>query len=98
MAFKVNWDNNAGACGTFPQEFDTRQEAEEFGEAWANECNMRDFGTTTPWDGFMAEDSGDNAGPFYDDGYSYDVVEAGAHVHDDWCRGMCPEEYESEED
>lgn len=77
--FKVNWDNGASACGTFPDTFDTFEEADAFGKNWADESNLRDFCTTTPWEGFMAEEPGSkpsgNEGPFYDDGYSYDVIE-----------------------
>ena len=76
MKFKVYWDNGASACGTFPYEFDTYEEADAFGKNWADESNLRDFCTTEPWNGFMAEEEpSGNEGPFYDDGYSYEVVE-----------------------
>lgn len=37
MPFNVNWDNGGAACGTFPQAFDTEQEAEDFGNDWVAE-------------------------------------------------------------
>lgn len=57
--FKVNWDNGASACGTFPYDFDTYEEAKAFGEDWANESNLRDFGTMEP----------------DEDCYTFDVIE-----------------------
>lgn len=68
-AYFVEWDNGADACGTFPQEYDTYDAADTEGRSWADECNLRDFGTTEPEDG----------------GYSYEVVEremAGATILD----------------
>jgi hypothetical protein len=44
VAFKVNWDNGNSACGTFPQQFTTRDEAEGFAETWARERNLEDLG------------------------------------------------------
>ena len=46
MAFKVNWDNGAEACGTFPNDFDTETEAQEWADNWANERNLEDLGLT----------------------------------------------------
>lgn len=37
MAYAVNWDNGAEACGTFPQRFDTEAAAEAFAEDWVVE-------------------------------------------------------------
>ena len=48
MKYRVYWDNGAHACGTFPYVFDTYEDAEAFADDWADECNMRDFGTRTP--------------------------------------------------
>lgn len=48
MSFRVNWDNGAHACGTFPDVFDTYEEAEAFASEWASECNLRDFGEAEP--------------------------------------------------
>ena len=50
--YKVTWDNGASACGTFPYVFDTYQEADDYGREWADESNLRDFGTTEPEDGY----------------------------------------------
>ena len=59
IKFVVVWDNGASACGTFPYEFDTCEEAHAFGRDWADECNVRDFGNPDPCEG----------------GYTYDVLE-----------------------
>lgn len=37
--FKVIWDNGANACDSFPQRFDTWEEADAFGKAWAADAN-----------------------------------------------------------
>jgi hypothetical protein len=42
LVYRVYWDNGASACGTFPQIFDTEEEADAYGEQWAKECNLRD--------------------------------------------------------
>lgn len=42
--YAVNWDNGAEACGTFPERFDTYEEAEAFAEYWARERNLEDLG------------------------------------------------------
>jgi hypothetical protein len=34
MPFKINWDNGSEACGTFPYEFDTEEEATDYGNDW----------------------------------------------------------------
>lgn len=60
MSYKVVWDNGAGASGEFPEVFETFADADSYGRIWADDANLRDFGTTTPIDG---------------DGYSFDVVE-----------------------
>jgi hypothetical protein len=52
VSFRVVWDNGAHACGTFPQVFETEAEADEYGREWAYECNVRDFGTDDPVDGY----------------------------------------------
>jgi hypothetical protein len=52
VSFRVAWDNGASACGTFPQVFETEDEADTFGREWAYECNVRDFGTDDPVDGY----------------------------------------------
>ncbi len=57
--YSVLWDNGRNACGGFAPYFDTEEEAEAYGKAWADESNLRDFGTTTP----------------EGDCYTYDVVE-----------------------
>lgn len=36
------WDNGNGACGTFPYEFDTQEDADAYGREWASESNIRD--------------------------------------------------------
>jgi hypothetical protein len=48
VTFKVAWDNGASGCGTFDDVFDTFEEAEAWGKEWAEECNVRDFGTPDP--------------------------------------------------
>lgn len=50
--FKVVWDNGASACGTFPYEFDSYEDAEDYGEDWATESNLRDFGEPDPENGY----------------------------------------------
>lgn len=57
--YRVNWDNGASDCGTFPYEFDSHEDAEAFGNEWADESNLRDFGTTEP----------------DEDCYTFDVIE-----------------------
>lgn len=42
--FAVNWDNGNGACGTFPERFDTEAEAEIWADNWARERNLEDLG------------------------------------------------------
>ena len=44
MAFKVYWDNGGEACGTFPYEFDTEADAQEWADNWARERNLEDLG------------------------------------------------------
>jgi hypothetical protein len=58
--YLVNWDNGASACGTFPWVFDTHEQADAYGREWADECNLRDFGTVAP----------------DEDCYSYEVIES----------------------
>jgi hypothetical protein len=58
--YKVLWDNGVSACETFPDMFDTFEAADAFGRDWADESNLRDFGTLSP-EG--------------EDGYSYEVIE-----------------------
>ncbi len=48
--YRVNWDNGAGDCGTFPWTFDTYEAADAHGRSWALESNLRDFGTEDPAD------------------------------------------------
>ena len=45
--YAVNWDNGGEACGTFPQRYDTYQDAEAFASYWARERNLEDLGM---WD------------------------------------------------
>jgi hypothetical protein len=52
VSYRVVWDNGAGACGTFPYVFDTEDGANTFGRGWADESNVRDFGTGDPVDGY----------------------------------------------
>lgn len=40
--FRINWDNGAEACGTFPDDYPTYDAAQAAGDTWANECNARD--------------------------------------------------------
>ena len=42
--YAVNWDNGGSACGTFPNRFNTEEEAEAFAENWARERNLEDLG------------------------------------------------------
>jgi hypothetical protein len=55
VSYRVAWDNGASACGVFPYEFDTYEEADAFGKEWADENNLRDFGTTEPDEGYTYE-------------------------------------------
>lgn len=52
MSFRVTWDNGASACGTFSDKFDTYEDADAFGKDWADESNLRDFGTVDPDEGY----------------------------------------------
>lgn len=66
--FRINWDNGASDCGTFPFSFDTFEEADAFGGDWADDCNIRDFGTATPHEpGCLL--------PHAEEGYSFEVIE-----------------------
>jgi len=53
IKFMVAWDNGAHACGTFPYEFDTWEQADTFGRDWAYESNVRDFGDPDPFSGYV---------------------------------------------
>lgn len=46
--YLVVWDNGLSASGEFPDRFSTREAAEDFGQAWADESNLQEFGTTEP--------------------------------------------------
>lgn len=48
IVYRVNWDNGANDCGTFSQRFDNYEDAEAWADDWADECNLRDFGTRQP--------------------------------------------------
>lgn len=52
LSYRVVWDNGASACGMFSYTFDTYDEADAFGKDWANESNLRDFGTLDPEEGY----------------------------------------------
>jgi hypothetical protein len=39
--YKVNWDNQVEACGTFPYEFDTEEDAQAFADNWMQGRAMR---------------------------------------------------------
>ena len=41
MKWLVTWDNGNGACGSFPQEFDSWEDADAHGKEWADESNAR---------------------------------------------------------
>lgn len=71
-AFKVSWDNGESACGTFPYEFATEQEAEDFGLNWQLEMNAID--------GTSPEDSGYT--------YEVDEVEIDVPDDGDLCRDL----------
>ena len=34
MPYKINWDNGAEACGTFPMDFETEEDATDYGNDW----------------------------------------------------------------
>jgi hypothetical protein len=40
--YRVNWDNCAHACGTFPDRFATYEEADAYGRAWQAEMEAVD--------------------------------------------------------
>lgn len=42
MSWLVYWDNGNGACGTFPQTFELWEDADDWGQDWAAEANLRD--------------------------------------------------------
>ena len=52
MKYRINWDNGATACGTFPWKFDTYEAADAYGRDWALESNLRDFGEEDPDNGY----------------------------------------------
>jgi hypothetical protein len=62
IRYRVYWDNGASACGTFSEVFDTEEEAEAYGQEWADDMNLEAFGTTEP----------------EEEGYSYEVIEVDA--------------------
>jgi hypothetical protein len=90
--YKVAWDNGASACGVFSDLFDTEDEAEAFGREWADECNLRDFGTTEPdHGGYTFEvvptaDVGDVHPPERDE-----CPECGSPMYRHGPQGACPE-------
>lgn len=53
--YVVVWDNGDGASGTFPEEFETETAAQEYGERWAHDSNVRDFGKADVEDGYSFE-------------------------------------------
>jgi hypothetical protein len=59
LMYKVVWDNGVNATGEFPYDFETWEEANDYGKDWAWQCNVRD--------GLLELDDSDR--------YSYDVVE-----------------------
>ena len=42
IVYKVNWDNGASACGTFPYEFETEEDAENYGDDWVYKMSQVD--------------------------------------------------------
>ena len=64
MAFRINWDNGANACGTFPYVFETEAAALEFGENWVLEMTA-----ATP-----------GLDPEEEEGYSYEVFEEPSEI------------------
>jgi hypothetical protein len=55
VKYKVNWDNGESACGTFPQVFDTEDDAQEFADSWVNEMCSRDGIDPDSEDAYFAE-------------------------------------------
>jgi hypothetical protein len=68
--YQVNWDNGGSACGTFPDVFNTRAEAQEFADVWAAERNLEDLGLT---DEQVNECGGDGC-------YTAEVIETDGEV------------------
>lgn len=68
IKYRVNYDNGASDAGTLPWTFDTYEEADAYGNDWALECNVRDFGCEDPED---------------EDGYSYEVIEVEEEFSDE---------------
>jgi len=46
VKYRVNWDNGNEACGTFPEVFETEEDAQAFADDWANEMNWEDLRLT----------------------------------------------------
>jgi len=44
--YRVNWDNGNGACGTFPNKFESEADAQAFADNWMNDRNLEDLGLT----------------------------------------------------
>jgi hypothetical protein len=42
MAWKVYWDNGRNACGTFPDEFETEEDAQAYADPWMAERNAEE--------------------------------------------------------
>jgi hypothetical protein len=64
VKYKVSWDNGASACGTFPQVFDTEEDAQAFADEWVMEMD-----STAMAEGMSEEDIEDGLG------YSAEVIE-----------------------
>ena len=46
IKYAVAWDNGNHASGTFPDRFDTEEEAQTFADNWADERNREDLSLT----------------------------------------------------
>lgn len=55
MGFRINWDNGANDCGTFPYVFETKTAAMEFGENWVLEMTAATPGLDPEEEGYSYE-------------------------------------------
>ena len=82
MKYKVNWDNNENACGTFSNVFETEVEAQAFADNWMAEMNGEARGRGELTDEQIEEG----------EGYSAEVIEVEDEPEvDDEARGVAPE-------
>ncbi len=83
MSYKINWDNNTEACGTFPESYATEKEAEQAARAWKREMvaiepteyAKRKARSLYQWEVIEVEDEPDPEG----EGWVDEITEHGLH-------------------